>query len=233
MNNSLVFTIVLFVLAVVIILRLGSVLGRRTGTERPPFDPYSRGPGRSTGSDKVIALPRGRDLQRPGAREEVVQAIKTIAPEGSVLSEQLQAVAAADKSFDPARFLAGARQAYEIIVTAFADGDRRALKPLLSREVNDGFVAAIAEREKKEQKIEFKFVGVQKAEITEAALRDQTAQITVRFVSSLISATRDKAGAVVDGDPAHVAEVTDIWTFSRDVSASDPNWKLLATESVD
>jgi predicted lipid-binding transport protein (Tim44 family) len=233
MNNSLVFTIVLFVLAVVIILRLGSVLGRRTGTERPPFDPYSRGPGQPAGSDKVIALPRSRDLQRPGAREEIVQAIKTIAPEGSALSEQLQAVAAADKSFDPARFLAGARQAYEIIVTAFADGDRRALKPLLSREVNVGFVAAIAEREKKEQKIDFKFVGVQKAEITEAGLRDQTAQITVRFVSSLISATRDKAGAIVDGDPAHVAEVTDIWTFARDVNASDPNWKLLATESVD
>src|SRR5262249_55876581 len=154
-------------------------------------------------------------------------------PEGSSLSDALKAVVAADKTFDPDQFLAGARAAYEMILTAFAEGDRRALRQLLSREVYDGFVAAISDREKKEQTIDFTFVGIDKAEITDAALKGGTAQITVRFLSHLISATKDKAGAVVEGDPTHVADVTDLWTFARDTTSRDPNWKLVATESVD
>ena len=86
---------------------------------------------------------------------------------------------------------------------------------------------------KRQEKIEFKFVGIDKAEMTEASLKGGTAQVTVRFLSKLISATRDKSGEVIDGDPVHVGDVTDIWTFARDVSARDPNWKLIATESVE
>ncbi len=120
-----------------------------------------------------------------------------------------------------------------MIVTAFAEGDRKALKQLLSRDVFDGFVTAITERETSGETIEFKFVGIDKAEITAAALKGPTAQITVRFLSKLVSATRDKAGAVVDGDPTHVGDVTDVWTFrARDPLPHDPNWKLVATESV-
>lgn len=232
--NNLPFTFVLGVIAVVVIMRLVSVLGRRTGSEKPPFDPYApRSSDRGAGPENVLTLPRTKALPRPTAPDQLADTIKVMAPDGSALAAQLQAIAAIDKAFNPQQFLAGARKAYEIIVTAFAEGDRKTLKPLLSREVNDGFVAAIADREAKEQKIEFKFVGVQKADLTEASLRDQTAQVTVRFVSSLVSATRDKTGQVVDGDPSHVAEVTDVWTFARDVRSSDPNWKLVATESVD
>jgi predicted lipid-binding transport protein (Tim44 family) len=110
-----------------------------------------------------------------------------------MLNEGLKAIAAADRSFDPDAFLAGARAAYEMIVTAFAEGDRKTLRNLLSREVNDGLVAAIAECEQRQEKIEFKFVGIDKAEITEASLKAETAQLTVRFLSKLISATRDKS----------------------------------------
>ena len=104
-----------------------------------------------------------------------------------------------------------------MIVTAFAEGDRKALKQLLSREVYDGFVSAIGQREARQETIEFKFVGIDKAEITDAALKSGTAQVTVRFLSKLISATHDKTGKVIDGDPVHVGDVTDIWTFARDV----------------
>ena len=120
-----------------------------------------------------------------------------------------------------------------MIVTAFAEGDRKTLRNLLSREVFDGFVAAISQRESRGEKIEFKFVGIDKAEVTEASLKNGTAQVTVRFVSKLVSATHDKDGTVIDGDPVHVGDVTDIWTFARDVSSRDPNWKLVATESVE
>ena len=120
-----------------------------------------------------------------------------------------------------------------MVVTAFAEGDRKTLKQLLSRDVYDGFVSAISEREGRNQTIEFKFVGIDKAEITAAGVKGSTVQVTVRFLSKLVSATRDKSGTVVDGDPTHVGDVTDIWTFEREASARDPNWKLVATESVD
>jgi predicted lipid-binding transport protein (Tim44 family) len=147
--------------------------------------------------------------------------------------EGLAALAAADRSFNASQFLNGARTAYEMIVTAFADGDRKSLKQLLSAEVYDGFVQAISGREARGEKIEFKFVGIDKAEITAATVKGTTAQVTVRFLSKLVSATHDKDGKVIDGDPTHVGDVTDIWTFAREVASRDPNWKLVATESVD
>jgi predicted lipid-binding transport protein (Tim44 family) len=120
-----------------------------------------------------------------------------------------------------------------MIVTAFAEGDRKVLKNLLSKEVYDGFVSAIGQREARQETIEFKFVGIDKADITGAAVKNGTAQVTVRFLSKLVSATHDKSGKVIDGDPVHVGDVTDIWTFARDVNSRDPNWKLVATESVE
>jgi predicted lipid-binding transport protein (Tim44 family) len=233
-----IYTIIFLAIAVVVFLRLRNVLGRRTGNERPPFDPYSRReslPGAA--GDKVIDLPRRASGPTAAAATDITPAaaerFKTIAPEGSPLNAGLTAVAAADRTFDPDEFIAGAKAAYEMIVTAFAEGDRKTLKQLLSREVYDGFVAAIAERESRGETIEFKFVGIDKAEITAAAIKGATAQVTVRFLSKLISATHDKGGAVIDGDPVHVGDVTDIWTFARETTSRDPNWKLIATESVD
>jgi predicted lipid-binding transport protein (Tim44 family) len=233
-----IYTIIFLAIAVVVFLRLRNVLGRRTGNERPPFDPYSRRqspPGRA--GDKVIDLPRRPAEAGATAAVEIAPAVaarfKVIAPEGSSLNDGLKAIAAADRTFDPDAFIAGAKTAYEMTVTAFAEGDRKTLRQLLGREVYDGFVSAIGEREGRGETIEFKFVGSDKADITGAAIKGGTAQVTVRFLSKLISATRDKNGAVVDGDPKHVGDVTDIWTFGRETASRDPNWKLIATESVE
>lgn len=121
--------------------------------------------------------------------------------------------------------------AYEMIVMAFADGDRKTLKGLLSREVYEGFEAAIAERENKGEVVKSTFVGIDKADIVHAEIKDSEENITVRIISQLISATYDKQGKLVDGDAESVAEVNDLWTFSRDIRSRDPNWKLIATES--
>jgi predicted lipid-binding transport protein (Tim44 family) len=94
-------------------------------------------------------------------------------------------------------------------------------------------VAAIGEREAKAEKIQSSFVGIDKADIVAAEMKGSEAHITLRVVSELISATRDKAGAVIDGDPETVAEVKDVWTFARDTRSRDPNWKLVATEEED
>jgi predicted lipid-binding transport protein (Tim44 family) len=109
----------------------------------------------------------------------------------------LIAVIKTTPGFDPEHFLAGAKAAYEMIVTAFADGDRSTLKNLLAPDVFDGFVAAIAEREKQGHKTELTFVGIEEAKLTSAELDGRMARLSVRFVADLISVTRDKNGAVV------------------------------------
>jgi predicted lipid-binding transport protein (Tim44 family) len=118
-----------------------------------------------------------------------------------------------------------------MIVNAYAEGDRRTLKNLLSREVYEGFEGAISEREKRGETVESKFVSIDAAEIASAEMRGRNAQLTVRFHSKLITATRDTNGNVIDGSAERVTDVTDVWTFARDVSSRDPNWKLIATEA--
>jgi predicted lipid-binding transport protein (Tim44 family) len=237
MNEILnIYNIIFLVLAVAIFLRLRSVLGRKTGAERNPFDPVQTNRDRAEApADNVVPVPRpdaARTPARVEAGEEATVPPK-IAPAGSALNAALKSVMSADRSFEPAHFLGGAKAAYEMIVQAYAAGDRKTLKMLLAPEVYEGFVAAIEDREAAGHTVESTFVGIDKAEITEAALKGSSAQIGVRFVSQLITVTRDSAGAVVDGDPSKVTEVIDIWTFARDVTSRDPNWKLVATEAAE
>ena len=165
--------------------------------------------------------------------EDAYAAIDAAAKPGTDLNKGLRAIKDADPSFEPKSFVDGAKMAYEMIVMAYADGDRKTLKNLLSREVYDGFVSAISEREAKSEKIQSSFVGINKADIVSADMKGSEAHVTLRIVSELISATRDKAGTVIDGDPETVAEVKDVWTFARDTRSRDPNWKLVATEAED
>ena len=233
-----VYNLILIGLAVFIIYKLRSVLGKRTGHERPPFDPYSKPEQSNSGpresGDNVIPLPGQSapdDAMQSEADGELV--IDKMAPEGTALNSALKQILSADRSFEPEPFLQGARAAYEMIVIAFAEGDKKALKGLLSKEVYEGFLSAIEDREKRGESIDSTFVGIDKADIVEAALKGSTAQVTVKIHSQLISATRDKSGEVVDGDPNKVTEVVDIWTFARDTNERDPNWRLVATESAD
>jgi predicted lipid-binding transport protein (Tim44 family) len=230
-----IYTIIFLALAVFIFLRLRSVLGQRTGRERPPYDPYSaRDAVRGATNDNVVTLPghnAADAAKKPAELVEPAERWKGIAELGSPVAAGLDAVALDDKSFDAKHFVTGARAAYEMIVLAYAQGDRRALKNLLSREVYEGFEAAIRERESKGETVETRFVAIDKSDVTAAELRGRVAQITVRFVSQLISVTRDKSGNVIEGNPEKVTDVTDVWTFARDLSSRDPNWKLVATEA--
>jgi predicted lipid-binding transport protein (Tim44 family) len=229
-----IYTIIFLALAVFIFLRLRSVLGQRTGRERPPYDPYSvRGEPARPAPDKVVTLPN-RTTEAAAPKPAPIAAgerWKGVAVAGTPIAAGLDAIAGADAGFDAQHFLTGARAAYEMIVSAYAEGDRRTLKNLLSREVYEGFESVIGEREKRGETVESRFVSVDNAEITGAELRGRNAQVTVRFSSKLVSATRDKNGNVIEGNAEKVVDVTDIWTFARDVTARDPNWKLVATEA--
>lgn len=230
-------TLITLAIAVFIFLRLRSVLGKRTGHQPPPVDPgeIRRSNTTSSPADNVVTLPKRAGHDEMETKTDTVSAtesaINSIAKSGTKLNKQLKLIAASDPSFDPVAFLEGAKMAYEMIVTAFADGDRKTLRNLLSRDVYEGFAAAISEREARGEQVRSSFVGIDSADLKAAELNDGDAQLTVRFVSQIISATYDREGEVVDGDPEQVAEVTDMWTFARDVRSRDPNWKLVATES--
>jgi predicted lipid-binding transport protein (Tim44 family) len=230
-----IYTIIFLALAVFIFLRLRSVLGQRTGSERPPYDRAAPNVVQRTQDNNVVPMPGAVIDQAPLAPSADVAPAdrwKGIAEPGTPLAAGLDAITAQDSSFDPRHFISGARGAYEMIVLAFANGDRRALKDLLSSEVYDSFETVIKDREKHEQKTETRFVSIDKAELVSAEARDRAAQLTVRFVSQMISVTRDKTGAIVDGNPDKVADITDVWTFARDTSSRDPNWKLVGTGSA-
>jgi predicted lipid-binding transport protein (Tim44 family) len=244
-GNIDVITLLFLVVAVAVFIKLRSVLGRRTGHEQTRFERYKaqqearQRNGELVGQDKVVTLPR-REREEEGARPAAVpetqgdgeQRVRAFAAGNAEVSQGLVEIFRADPSFDPDYFVQGAKAAYEIIVTAFAEGNRRTLKSLLNPEVYDGFNGAIADRERRGEQIDQSFVGIKSADLVEAELKSGTAQVTVKFVSELISATRDRAGVVISGDPKRIREVTDIWTFAREAASRDPNWKLIATQAA-
>lgn len=228
--------LLILAIAVVIFLKLRSVLGRRTGNERPsrwpgPPAPAKERTEKAEDGGNVITLPR-QGSKGEAAEPAAEPAWTGYAEAGTPLAQGIEKIAAADPQFTPASFIEGAKLAYEMIVTAFAQGDKTSLKNLLSREVFEGFATAIDQRETAGETIEQRFVGIDRADIAAADLQNKRASVTVKFVSELISATRDKAGEVIDGDARNIREITDIWTFERDVSSRDPNWKLAATEAT-
>lgn len=230
MGSNDIVTIFFLVAAVLIFIQLRNVLGRRTGNEKPPYDPYSRreaADGRPA-AEKAVPLPARVGNDQPA---EPYTAVDQFTPAGSDLNNSIRKLVDLDPSFNPKEFMNGARAAYEMIVIAFAEGDRATLKSLLSREVYEGFEAAIKDREQKGERMKSTFVGIEKADMLNTAIKGTEAFVTLRVVSQLISATYDKQGTLVDGHPEEVAEVKDIWTFSRDTRSRDPNWKLVGTES--
>jgi predicted lipid-binding transport protein (Tim44 family) len=214
-------------IAAFLVFRLRSVLGRRTGHERPPFDPYSRGQAPAerpeaaepADDDTVISLPN-----RSQPREEPVDPNDPVAV-------GLAKIRAADSGFDKDTFIQGARAAFDMIVASFAAGDRETLRPLLSDEVYENFAGAIIDRADKGHTMETTLVGIRSADIVEANLDGRIAFVTVKFVTEQIEVERDAAGEVVSGNPSRVATVTDIWTFARNTRSRNPNWTLVATEA--
>lgn len=231
MGDSLTFIDIIFfaLVAAFLIFRLRSVLGRRTGHEKRRLDIFARRADEAEAGgergEKVVQLPDRSE--EPGPADEEAEAGESMTP----VTAGLRAIAAADRTFDEDSFLAGARSAFTGIVEAYARGDTKTLRPLLSNHVFDDFSTTIEDRAAAGETVATDLVGINSAEILEAEMQGRTAFITVKFVSEQVNVTRDEQGRVVDGDPERIVKVTDIWTFARNTRSRDPNWTLVATRS--
>lgn len=229
-------TLIVIGLAIVILFRLRSVLGTRTGHERSPLERRREAAAdRPASDDTVVPLRRAEPASDADAERharKVASEIDQLSGGDAGVAAGLKAIADADPTFTPKRFLEGAKAAYEMIVTAFAQGDKKTLKSLLDKEVYDGFERAIVEREAAGQKVDFTFVGLPGIAISEAEFDKRNAQITLRFTAEVVSATRAADGTLIEGNADQVQRIHDEWSFARSVRARDPNWKLVATNQL-
>jgi len=204
-------------IAAFLVLRLRSILGRRTGFERP----------RDATSNVVGLRPTTPVIEAPAEPERPARALPAASSPAGRAIVQMQQV---DRTFDPAHFLTGAEAAFRMIVTAFARGDNNALRPLLTAGTYAGFEAVITSRDTAGETQRSEIRSVETVAIEEAGLVGSMASITTRFVSDQISETSDREGKPVAGTDA-VTEIVDLWTFERDLSQQDPAWRLSATRS--
>ena len=217
--------IFLAMLAGFLILRLRSVLGRRTGHEKPPErQRFERR--EAPDNDNVIALSDRTDVAEDDAEAEVPNEGQTAT---DPLSAGLTAIQRADRDFDPDHFVEGARMAFTMIVKAFALGDLDTLKPLLSGALYGDFAGAVQSRDDAGLHLDTAVSRIVSARIVAAAMDGAEAEVTVAFESEQIKVTRDGDGTVVDGDPDRAETIHDVWTFRRDTRANDPNWQLIGT----
>ena len=229
-NGLAFFDIIFFALvAGFLILRLRSVLGRRTGNESQerwtPRLPQRGGPAAPGAADRGPADKVTVLTPRPVAPGAVNAA-------ASPLDAALTQIRQVDSGFEPGRFLEGARGAFDMIVGAFAQGDTATLRPLLANDVYDNFAASIKGSHDAKQMLETTLIGIKSADILEARMDGRSAFVTVKFVSEQVNVTRNANGEIVDGDPNHVAAITDVWTFARNTRASDPNWAMFQTSEA-
>ncbi len=192
--------LILAIIAGIVLLRLRSVLGRRTGHEKTDKTSYNYETPQQSSEEKVVTI---EPKVSSGARE--------------------------DGWFDKDDFLRGASNAYETIVTNFENGNKDALKPLLSNEVLNSFTSVIDERNSKNETVEFNFIGIEKSEIVHKDLKKNPMEVTVRFISEMITCIKNNKDEVISGSLNQVQKITDVWTFEKIKDKKTSNWLLTAT----
>lgn len=218
MNDAVIQLLVLAGIALFLVIKLKGVLGTRTGFEKP----------------EIASTPENSDVRRDF---EVIEGgpdrdITDFVDDGSDNAEALAAMKAAEADFSVSEFVGGARQAYEMILMAFENGDLSDVQPFLSEDVYEAFLSVISDREDKGLTVDANFIGVRETTLRNATFDSagQVAEITLRFVCELTSVVKDAEGTVVEGNPNEIKKQRDIWTFARTMGTGDPNWKLVATD---
>ena len=192
--------LILAIIAGIVLLRLRSVLGRRTGHEKTDKTSYNYETPQTSQEEKIIPI----EPKTSSSKRE-------------------------DGWFDNDDFLRGAANAYETIVTNFENGNKDALKSLLSDDVLNSFSSVIDERNSKNETVEFNFIGIEKSEIVHKDLKKNPMEVTVRFISEMITCIKNSKDEVISGSLNQVQKITDVWTFEKIKDKKSSNWLLTAT----
>ncbi|SFJ69524.1 Tim44/TimA family putative adaptor protein [Jannaschia pohangensis] len=218
MDDAVIQLLVLAAIALFLVIRLKNVLGTRTGFEKPTV----------TDAQRPSQVRRDFEVIEGGPDRDITDHVD----DGTESAKALAAMKLAEPGFSVTEFVSGGRQAYEMILMAFENGDLSPVDDFLSDDVRDAFVEVIADREDKGLKVEANFIGVRETSLTSAEFdRDRNeAQISLRFVGELTSVVRDAEGTIVEGNPNEIRKQRDVWTFAREMGADNPNWKLVATD---
>lgn len=218
--------VILAMIAAFLGLRLYSVLGRRAEHEEEPIQGRFDNPNGQAGAPRAPAPERQADdvpVLHPGMRREY--------PAATPLVERgLREIAAADRRFDAFAFMDGARAAYRMILEAFWNGDKEELRQLCDRAVYDSFAAAIDAREEAGETLDNRLVRIEDTAILAASYDAPYARITIRFRSDIAAVTRDADGNVIAGSLDDAIEAIDVWSFSRNIGSSGPDWLLDETD---
>ena len=218
MSPAIIEILVLAGIAIFLVLRLKNVLGTREGFEKPPLQDAA--PPKKSRDFRVID---------GGEDTDITDNVDKKSPSAEALARMKKV----DADFMVNDFLTGARSAYEMILMAFENGDLKDVESFLDEDVKDAFKQVIDMRSKKKLKVEAEFYGIRELSLKNADFDDKTnvAELSVAFTGELSSVVKNKDGEVVEGDAKQVKRQRDTWTFSRDLSSSDPNWLLVATSS--
>ena len=218
MSPAIIEILVLAGIAIYLVLRLKNVLGTREGFEKPPLQDAA--PSKSARDFRVID---------GGEDTDITDNVDKKSPSAEALARMKKV----DADFMVNDFLTGARSAYEMILMAFENGDLKDVESFLDEDMKDAFQQVIDMRAKKKLKVEAEFYGIRELSLKNAEFDDKTnvAELSVAFTGELSSVVKNKDGEVVEGDAKQVKRQRDTWTFSRDLSSSDPNWLLVATSS--
>ena len=221
MSAQLIEFIILFAIAAFVLYRLKSVIGTRTGYE-PPSEGM-QGPGREPSKEERNQA----DQEDQEGELESAAADDLPADARSAVAE----IRKVESDFSLQEFVHGARQAYEMVLTAYEEGDRDTLQDLLTPDVYQAFESVIRQREEQGLSVESRFIGVRDIKVEKVLFDRETAEadITLRFVGEMIVAVRDSENRVVEGDPNEIRRQTDVWTFSRVMGSPNPTWLLSAT----
>lgn len=213
MGDGVLILLVLAAVTVFLFIRLKSVLGTKTGHEKAPEPIF----GRKNGQD-IASAEKSAPMPEPIAAND---------PNGAAFA----AMQAIEPEFSPSKFADGAKRAYEMLLMAFENGDKKTLQNFLSPDVYQDFEGAIDARADEGLTVDARFVGVREAKIVGARFDDdeKIAEIDIRFVGELVTVVRDSEHRIVEGDPNEVRRETDYWTFGRQMGSNDPNWLLIAT----
>ena len=226
MNTFLTLDLIFFILvAVFLIIRLRSVLGRRTGNEKRPKDIFMY-------QDTTLDTDKKKILDgKQSIKSKFHNKLSTEKENNLNKNTALEKIYYIDKSFSPKKFLTGATMAFKTIIQSYAKGEINKIKHLLSTNVFSIFSKEIKFRTRKKYILEHTLVSIKSADIENANFKSSIADIVVKFISEQVNLLKNEKGKILKGNDEYIENHTNYWTFSKDLKSSNPNWKLVVTKA--